>query len=143
MAINFYFDKAKVTAEGSYQELRASGLDFTKLLGVSVEKDILSDNESNAQNENAYGTNSRPTLTRQSSLQSVASSVESKLSKLQTEPIEEAETRSFGSISLSVYSSYFSAGGNAFTILILLFMCVLTQVLSSGGDYWLTYWYCL
>jgi ATP-binding cassette subfamily C (CFTR/MRP) protein 4 len=62
-------------------------------------------------------------------------------SGIQEEPIEIAETRSSGNISLTVYSSYFSAGGNICKITFLLFMCVFTQVLASGGDYWITFWY--
>lgn len=81
-------------------------------------------------------------MSRQISVQSVASSIEeNKHSGVQEEPIEVAETRSSGDISLTVYSSYFSAGGNVCKITFLLLMCVFTQALASGGDYWITYWY--
>jgi len=70
----------------------------------------------------------------------VSSIEETKLLGAQEEPIEVAETRSSGNISLTVYSSYFSAGGNVCKISFLLFMCIFTQVLASGGDYWITYW---
>lgn len=90
-----------------------------------------------------HSLNPRAIISRQVSIQSVASSVEeTKFIGVQEEPIEVAETRSSGNISLVVYSSYFSAGGSVCKISFLLFMCVFTQVLASGGDYWITYWYC-
>jgi len=122
-------------------DLQASGLDFTKLLGSSVEATIVSDNESNSKYSSIHTLDPQSILSRQVSIQSVASSIEeNKHSGVQEEPIEIAETRSSGNISLTVYSSYFSAGGNVCKISFLLFMCVFTQVLASGGDYWITYW---
>lgn len=131
-------------AEGSYRELQASGLDFTKLLGSSGESTVVSDNESSSKYASSHALDPRSILSRQVSIQSVASSVEeTKLLDPQEEPIEVAETRSSGNISLTVYSSYFSAGGNVLKISFLLFMCIFTQALASGGDYWITYWYCV
>lgn len=105
---------------------------------------MVSDIESNSKLPITHALNPHTILSRQVSIQSVASSVEeTKFVKVQEEPIEVAETRSSGSISLTVYSSYFSAGGNVCKISFLLFMCVFTQVLASGGDYWITYWYCV
>jgi ATP-binding cassette subfamily C (CFTR/MRP) protein 4 len=133
-------ENANILAEGSYQELQASGLDFTKLLGSLVETTVVSDNESNSKYESTHTLSPRTILSRQVSIQSVASSIDESKLGAQEEPIEIAETRSSGNISLTVYSSYFSAGGNACKISFLLFMCVFTQILASGGDYWITYW---
>lgn len=108
------------------------------MLGSSVETTVVSDIEYSS----SHSLIPETILTRQVSMQSVASSFEeSKTSGVQEEPIEVAETRSSGNISLTVYSSYFSAGGNVCKISFLLFMCVFTQVLASGGDYWITFWY--
>lgn len=80
-------------------------------------------------------------LTRRNSLQSLASS-DGKLSSVQAKPVEVAESRSLGEISLDVYSSYFSAGGHSSKIIFLLFICIFTQLVASSGDCWLSYWYC-
>lgn len=130
-------------AEGTYKELQDSGLDFTKLLGSSVEATtITSDNESNSKYASTNNLDPHTILSRQISIQSVASSIDdTKLGGSQDKPIEVEETRSSGDISLTVYSSYFSAGGNMYKISFLLFMCVFTQTLASGGDYWITFWY--
>ncbi|XP_026807199.1 probable multidrug resistance-associated protein lethal(2)03659 isoform X1 [Rhopalosiphum maidis] len=133
-------ENANILAEGSYQELQASGLDFTKLLGSLVDTTVVSDNESSSKYASTHTLSPRTILSRQVSIQSVASSIDESKLGTQEEPIEVAETRSSGNISLTVYSSYFSAGGNVCKISFLLFMCVFTQVLASGGDYWITYW---
>ena len=81
-------------------------------------------------------------LSRQESIKSISSSIdEIQLNETQAAPIEVAETRSSGKVSHSVYLSYISAGGNIFKISFLLFICIFTQVLGTGGDYWISYWY--
>lgn len=78
---------------------------------------------------------------RKESVSSVASSIEElKMNEIQSEPIEIAETRSRGNMSLRVYSAYIFAGGHYCKILGLLFVCIITQVLASGEDYWIAYW---
>jgi ATP-binding cassette subfamily C (CFTR/MRP) protein 4 len=62
---------------------------------------------------------------------------------IQEEPIEVAETRSSGNISFTVYSSYYSAGGNVFIKTFLLFIYIFTQILITGEECWITFWYCL
>jgi len=80
-------------------------------------------------------------LSHHGSLKSISSSIdENKLNETQVAPIEVAETRSSGKVSHSVYLSYISAGGNIFKILFLVFICIFTQVLGTGGDYWISYW---
>lgn len=114
------------------------------MFGSSVETAVLSDSESNSRLASTHSLNPHSILSRQLSVQSISSSIDdNKPSEPQEEPIEIAETRSSGNISLTVYSSYFSAGGNVCKISFLLFMCIFTQVLASGGDYWITFWYCV
>jgi len=92
----------------------------------------------NATNENLEQPSG---LSRQESLKSISLSVdENKLNETQVAPIEVAEIQSSGIVSRSIYSSYISAGGNTFKILFLLFICIFTQMLGTGGDYWLSYW---
>lgn len=51
-----------------------------------------------------------------------------------------AEVRSVGSVKASIYLQYFLAGGGWFLLIVLFLANVLTQVLFSGTDYWLSYW---
>ncbi|KAF0720220.1 putative multidrug resistance-associated protein lethal(2)03659 isoform X2, partial [Aphis craccivora] len=131
-------ENANILAEGSYQELQSSGLDFTKLLKSSEET---TDGEIDSTNVTNNSLEQLSNLSRQGSIKSIASSIdENKLNGTQAEPVEVAETRSSGKVSHSVYLSYISAGGNAFKILFLLFICIFTQMLGTGGDYWISYW---
>lgn len=56
------------------------------------------------------------------------------------EPVELVEKRSTGTIALSVYFAYIFSGGYYCRVLGLLLVCLLTQILSFGVDYWITYW---
>ncbi|XP_069987945.1 ATP-binding cassette sub-family C member 4 isoform X1 [Penaeus vannamei] len=51
-----------------------------------------------------------------------------------------AEVRSVGSVKASIYLQYFLAGGGWFLLIVLCLANVITQVLFSGTDYWLSYW---
>lgn len=78
----------------------------------------------------------------QMSTHSTASSIEeARINEIQTEPVEIAETRTSGSVSNSVYTSYFAAGGSICKIFFFFFICIFTQIIASGGDFWMTYWY--
>ncbi|KAL5233639.1 hypothetical protein ACI65C_001049 [Semiaphis heraclei] len=132
-------ENANILVEGSYQELQSSGLDFTKLLKSSEES--TSETEIDSKNETNDNLEKISDLSRQGSLKSISSSIdENKLNETHVAPIEVAETRSSGKVSHSVYLSYVSAGGNIFKILFLVFICIFTQVLGTGGDYWISYW---
>ncbi|XP_060872281.1 probable multidrug resistance-associated protein lethal(2)03659 isoform X3 [Metopolophium dirhodum] len=132
-------ENANILVEGSYQELQSSGLDFTKLLRSSEETST--DSDINIKNATDNSLEQLSDLSRQGSIKSVASSVdENKLNGAQKEPTVVAETRSSGNVSRSVYLSYVVAGGNIFKISFLLFVCIFTQVLGTGGDYWISYW---
>lgn len=54
---------------------------------------------------------------------------------------ENPKSRLSKSVSKSVYLSYFSAGGSVFKLFFLFLMYILSQVLTSGSDYWITIWY--
>jgi len=86
--------------------------------------------------------NHRIDYSRQTSIQSITSSIEDfQFNEFQEQPAEVSESRTSGSVSKNVYSSYFLAGGNGCKIFFFFIICILTQVLASGGDFWMTYWY--
>ncbi|XP_060850029.1 probable multidrug resistance-associated protein lethal(2)03659 isoform X2 [Rhopalosiphum padi] len=132
-------DKGNVLTEGSYDELQKSNLDFIKMLGSPVGTTIESYNE-NIKN-NISSNNRRIGYSRQVSINSVASSIEdTQFNEFQEQPVEISENRTSGSVSKSVYSSYLFAGGSDCKILFFFIICIFTQVLASGGDFWMTYW---
>lgn len=119
-------------AEGTYQELRTSGLDFAKLLGSS------SDGRRVDTTLDGPPKNHRQ---RPDKVTAAAGQHGELITENRSKTAEPAEPRSSGNVSLRVYSSYVRAGGNCRRILGLLFVCVLTQVFESAGNYWISYWY--
>ncbi|XP_065203724.1 probable multidrug resistance-associated protein lethal(2)03659 isoform X2 [Planococcus citri] len=127
-------EQGSVTAEGSFQQLQETGLDFTKLLSTPKESE---DGKSTA--EETPEEIVKPLHTRQISVQSVASSMEDGLaSDREPKPVEETVTQ--GSVGMYVYRAYFAAGGHWCFVFSMFFLCFFAQVLASGSDAWITYW---
>ncbi|XP_016974443.1 probable multidrug resistance-associated protein lethal(2)03659 [Drosophila rhopaloa] len=132
-------DKGKITAIGTYEEMLKSGQDFAKLLAKETQED------SNHGQDNAPGDakTDKSNYSRQSSrlsrssVTSVDSGTESVMEE-DRQPVQEA--RSAGKIGLDMYRKYFSAGSGWFLVALVAFFCLGTQVLASGGDYFLSYW---
>ncbi|XP_022166661.1 multidrug resistance-associated protein 4-like isoform X2 [Myzus persicae] len=130
-------ENASIKSESTYEELQTSNLDFAKLLRSSVETISV------AQNTLNVGNKSDPELVfvRRVSEASVTSNIdESKFHQNKLKPTEVVETHTSGNISHTVYMSYFFAGGSKCKILFFILICVFTQVLSSIGDSWISYW---
>ncbi|XP_014275641.1 probable multidrug resistance-associated protein lethal(2)03659 [Halyomorpha halys] len=120
-------ENGTVSAIGSNETLQKSGLDFTKLMSEKEHKEVVEETPI-----------IRTLGSRQSSIQSMTSSC---FDEINTDfPVEVAETQTKGSVSGRVYRAYISAGGGCCQGLFLLFMCIFSQALASGGDYWITYW---
>ncbi|XP_022166672.1 probable multidrug resistance-associated protein lethal(2)03659 [Myzus persicae] len=135
-------ENAKVTLEGSYQELQSSGLDFTKLLGSSLETVVLTDNECTNEKSTIESSEIHSSNTAQKlSVSNGSSSVKNtEMNNVHPEPVNMAETRSSGNVGFNIYKSYIFAGGRFCKVLSLLSVCIFTQILASGSDYWITYW---
>lgn len=127
--------------EGSYQELQTPGLDFTKLLESSTVTEVSHNNESKMDKpSNDNMARSISYIRQESALSNTSSTEENKFSNITAEPVEVAETRSSGNIPFKVYMSYIFAGGHLCKVICLILICIITQVLASSGDYWITYW---
>jgi len=57
------------------------------------------------------------------------------------EPKQVAEMRTRGRVRSGVYRAYCAAGGNCYIKLIMLSVFILAQLVISGGDYWMSFWY--
>lgn len=139
--IVLFFYKSNILAAGTYKEFQATNLDFAKLLDSLVEPSEVLENN-NEKPKDLNNSDACNILLRKDSIRSGSSSIDD--SKLD-EPQEEAEIRSSGNVSLNVYSSYISAGGNIYKLSYVLFMFIFTQVLATSIDYWILiyhYWYC-
>ncbi|XP_017043983.2 probable multidrug resistance-associated protein lethal(2)03659 [Drosophila ficusphila] len=134
-------DKGKITAIGTYEEMLKSGQDFAKLLA----KETQEKEESDQEQDNAAGDAKmdKSNYSRQSSrlsrlsVSSMDSGTDSVLED-DRQPVQ--ESRSKGRIGLGMYGKYFSAGSGWFLVILVAFFCLGTQILASGGDYFLSYW---
>lgn len=127
----FFSYKANILADGSYQELQNSGFNYVKLIGSA--EDTIDEFNTTAINASP---NTFPLLITQDSKKNRIHE-KSRGSK----PNEESEICIKGSVSKNVYKSYFSAGGNNLRVFFCFFLYFSIQVLTTGGDYWLSYWY--
>uniref|UniRef100_A0A8C9R3X4 Multidrug resistance-associated protein 4 n=1 Tax=Scleropages formosus TaxID=113540 RepID=A0A8C9R3X4_SCLFO len=125
--------EGQAVAQGTYTELQRSGLDFTLLLKKEEEDEAP---------EPAPGVPCRVSRSRtlsQTSVQSHASSVHSAkdgADQLPVEPVQPIveETRSTGTIGISLYLKYFRAGANILVLLTLILLNLLAQVDSCVID---------
>lgn len=117
----YLLEDSKVTASGTYQQLKASDSEFVKLLAESKEEERKAEEER------------RKSRTLQ----------ESKSTETQQEdtPTQEKEHRASGSISGTVYKSYLKAGGGLCVSTVLFVLCILSQIFASSTDYFITLWY--
>lgn len=123
--------KATILADGSYQYVQASGIDFAKLLNSPevVESNIDETNESLKTSELAL---------LKCSISS--SNGENISNELQSNNNDEQETRSSGNISKNVYISYLFSSGSYYKVIFLITVFFIMQFLITYTSLWIGYW---
>ncbi|XP_046668372.1 probable multidrug resistance-associated protein lethal(2)03659 isoform X3 [Homalodisca vitripennis] len=117
----------RVVAGGTYRELQASGQQFTKLLLSSIAKEArLSIIPEEIKRSRVRLLSHRSTV---SSLDGSGSEDKSSVEDYSSEMV-----RSY------VFTEYFAAAGHKCVVVLMLAMCVVTQLFANGGDYWITHW---
>ncbi|GJQ86453.1 hypothetical protein Trydic_g10360 [Trypoxylus dichotomus] len=103
-----------IMISGTYQQLQASGLDFTKLMETESEESA---------EEKIFKT----------------PSIESPITSGEM-PIKNKESISTGNIGRRIYGKYFKAGGKSIIAALLLTAFAVAQFSRSSSDYFLGYW---
>ncbi|XP_050059327.1 ATP-binding cassette sub-family C member 4-like isoform X1 [Aphis gossypii] len=130
-----HIDNENVVAVRTYEEIQASDLSFLKYLQSPVTPDNLIDNDCD------YSVGKTSTLDRKISITSNVSLLcESKENINHEEQVENVEMRSSGNISWDTYLAYFMDGRKKSKLVYLIFACVLSQIVASSGDLWISYW---
>ncbi|XP_067646367.1 probable multidrug resistance-associated protein lethal(2)03659 [Eurosta solidaginis] len=123
-------DKGKISAVGTYELMRRSGLDFAKLLmGPDVQTDAGAAGD-NAKNQ---------IMSRQNSTTSVSSLADSIIGDMES-PMQVEENRVEGKIKSKLYTKYFKASGGYTLFIVSMALIIMAQALGTGGDYYLSYW---
>ncbi|XP_068140076.1 probable multidrug resistance-associated protein lethal(2)03659 [Drosophila tropicalis] len=133
-------DKGKIMAMGTYDDMLKSGQDFALLLKENTEHE--DEGDANVEKEIE-----KTSYSRQGSIQSTAS-LDSTADSLIADEDEKKittnstvqESHSGKDIGLSLYQKYFSAGSGWLMFSLVILLCLGTQLLASGGDYFLSYW---
>ncbi|XP_054091098.1 probable multidrug resistance-associated protein lethal(2)03659 isoform X2 [Zeugodacus cucurbitae] len=158
-------DKGKISAVGTYESMRSSGLDFANLL-TAPEESSKHDDDSDAE---VKGKLSQIIMNRHNSTVSMNSMHESIADSLNDEEVdsllqvqgkreinsEEAsiaddeaadtpqqvqEKREMGKIGWGLYKKYFGASGGYMLFFITALLCVGAQILASTGDIYVSLW---
>ncbi|KAM4609455.1 ATP-binding cassette sub-family C member 4-like [Polymixia lowei] len=132
--------EGQMVAQGTFNELQRSGLDFTSLL---KEED---DQEEERQGSTPVPGNltHSPHALSESSMPSLSSSLYSLIEGPEqlpeaAQPMAE-ESRSEGTIGLGLYVKYFRAGANFLVLLTLVLLNLLAHITYILQDWWLAYW---
>ncbi|KAF5287552.1 hypothetical protein FQA39_LY15881 [Lamprigera yunnana] len=117
-------ESGSIKAEGTFEDLQKSGLDFAKLLKNEL--------------ENLETKRPSHKLSRENSVTSTIS-VETVSNVMDiVNPNEEQRTK--GTVSGYVYKAYMVAGSNWFMVSFILFLFILAQAAGSFGDIFITQW---
>lgn len=81
----------------------------------------------------------KPLLQKSESLSGHESASTMDISKTD-DPTGQDEEQADGGISLKVWKRYFRAGASVFLLFILILVLILSQVVTSGSDYFVNYW---
>jgi ATP-binding cassette subfamily C (CFTR/MRP) protein 4 len=140
-------DGGQVQAVGSYESLRDTGLDFTKLLpqeeaGQATEgltDDIKSPQKQFSRSTSKSSKDSRTAYKRHDSVSSMTSRASAE-TDISIDPEQVDEKSAGGSIGWKFYNAYIKGIGGYPIALFIAFMFVAAQIFASAGDYFLTYW---
>ncbi|XP_041448153.1 probable multidrug resistance-associated protein lethal(2)03659 isoform X2 [Drosophila obscura] len=124
-------DKGQVSAVGTYESLRDSGVDFASMLNEEAREE-----QTEERTRSRSGSQVDQRRNSEISLVSVTDSVLA----AGADQMVNQERQTQGRIGLGLYNKYFKAGGGFFAFFVMMAFCVLSQVLASLGDYFLSYW---
>ncbi|KAI3366042.1 hypothetical protein L3Q82_009871, partial [Scortum barcoo] len=125
-----------MVAKGTYTELQQSGLDFTSLLKKDEEEEQQQQPPQDSPVRNRT-LSQNSTLSHTSSVHSVKDG-----DSLPAEPVLTVaeESRAQGTIGVSLYVKYLTAGANVVVLLVVMLLNILAQVAYIMQDWWLAYW---
>ncbi|XP_023170245.2 probable multidrug resistance-associated protein lethal(2)03659 isoform X2 [Drosophila hydei] len=140
-------DKGRVLDIGTYEHMLKSGQDFAQLLAQRPPEENEMEKQEDEDSAGAGDANEISTsysrqnsVESRSSLSTMGSSADDSLMATKEKPKEVQEQRSSQKIGWDMYKKYFTAGCGCLMFLLVLFLCLGTQVMASWGDYFLSYW---
>ncbi|XP_051163981.1 ATP-binding cassette sub-family C member 4-like [Leptopilina boulardi] len=143
-------ERGTIKYQGCYNDIRSLDSEFMKVLESQTD-DELADTEQDEPDEisskrkikkstsirrRTYSQTSRKSNTSNSELNTTSQDQ----INIVTVDKEEEEEMQKGSMGLKIFYRYLSYAGNCCTIPLLVFLLILSQAVTSGSDYWVSYW---
>ncbi|XP_071185882.1 ATP-binding cassette sub-family C member 4-like isoform X1 [Salvelinus alpinus] len=127
-----------MVARGTYSELQRSGVDFTSLLKREEEGPQAPGAETESRSPRSRTLSQNSVVSHTSSIRSVKDGTE----QLPAEPVQTVveESRSEGTIGVSLYVKYLKAGANILVLIGVVLLQFLAQAAYILQDWWLAYW---
>ncbi|XP_053965144.1 probable multidrug resistance-associated protein lethal(2)03659 [Anastrepha ludens] len=129
-------DKGRISAVGTYDSMRSTGLDFANLL-TAPDMSNEDGNESTAEMKSA---SSQKHIQRQNSTATLDGSVAESLLEEADSSLQVQESREVGKIGWGLYKKYFGASDGYLLFSVTMFLCIAAQVLGSAGDFYVSLW---
>ncbi|GAB0088829.1 multidrug resistance-associated protein 4 [Sergentomyia squamirostris] len=138
-------ENGQISRQGTYTDLSNSKLDFAKLLQKDekspeklLKSSLVSLHEDSDADEDIPFIDGYVGVKTRTSSQSSSNKLNS--NDFDDNEREEKEDQAEGSVPFSVWKRYFFAGSNCCGLIILLFVLILSQVITSGSDYFVNFW---
>lgn len=139
----FIYFQGKIETQGKYDDILKSGIDFTSILN----KTDADENEESIENDDvAKIPRPNSTATLENNVASKMCSNNEKTHEKRNLPDEEKEllnaleSSSKGKVKGSMVVNYLSSAKKPFTLVFLIISFVLSQILASVADIWVSYW---
>ncbi|XP_012135510.2 ATP-binding cassette sub-family C member 4 isoform X5 [Megachile rotundata] len=128
-------DRGCVHMQGKYEQLCKLNEGFNEMMSrITTEAKKKTENQDTSK-ETSFERRNRASVT---SNNSSVISYDYEEHKFAAE--EEDEATAVGRISNKVYTEYFRQGGSFFMLFVMIFTIIISQVCTSGHDYWISYW---
>ncbi|XP_070149137.1 ATP-binding cassette sub-family C member 4 [Polyergus mexicanus] len=134
-------DRGFVKMQGSYNKLVESNKDFIQMMDELTTSHETQKKEENARRISEMSLKNISVFRRISEMSIASSIVYSEIDDsdyVQNNP--DGEAMMHGQVSSKVYRQYFHYGGSYFILFVLLLFFIISQIATSGNDYWVSYW---
>ncbi|XP_017760874.1 PREDICTED: multidrug resistance-associated protein 4-like [Eufriesea mexicana] len=134
-------DRGFIKMHGTYEELSKSNKDFSDMMN-RIKMSTEAKKESKVESENSFRerrVSGKNGLRKLSTITSTSSMSSFNYEGEKSAP-ENNEAIASGRLPIKIYKQYFQYGGSCLTLIALLFVVIVSQVATSGNDYWVSYW---
>lgn len=134
----FVIFQGKIEIQGHPAELGKSGVDFAAFL-QSDQTDA--DEDSKSIKGRRSRTNSLSSTVSSKSVEEGLDEIETTDKDKSVEQLQQLELSSKGMVKGSVFAMYLRSGSNLCGLFVVMMLFLITQVMASAADYWVSYWY--